>query len=352
MIDFDIQKKIVPISLVLTILSLIIALFVYNIYSRPSGREVAFSNTNQINRIIISFGEDKVELFKTESDRWILNKYRNANQLAVDDMLSILRNVTVRRPVSLAERERIGRALDVSGVRLEAYAPVSLFGMRLPWPFSKINRMVHCIEIWEDTNTASNIMRYCGSTELVEVHIPGIGSQLLAFFSVNPADWLDPVVVDMNAKDLKRIIVIHPERPENSFSISHDPQTGFALFDHTQNRVSPETILVQRIEGYLHSFRELFFDDVIEDASLLKESGKMSPTPFIHVIITGHDGSEVTLDGYYMLTDSEKQGELPADRETNPNRFYMHLNDSEWVIAQFLVFGRVFQDIFYFSDRN
>ncbi|MFP4468503.1 MAG: hypothetical protein ACLFN2_06010, partial [Bacteroidales bacterium] len=193
--------------LLLAVLVFVLALFL--VFSESSGVEEhgRLRIQEEIVAVHLTGAEGmQMRVEKDEDGRWLLNGEFRANESAVRDMRSVLRNMEVRRPVPYAEIPVITDKLNETGTEAEVFGT----GYWIPLPgdrglFPRQRKLRHFVVGEDSRDGGGSFLRLQGETEPLEVYVPGVGGGLKKVFTPREHVWRDPVVLDLEPPEIFRV---------------------------------------------------------------------------------------------------------------------------------------------------
>lgn len=349
------------------LLILVLLLAAFGLYFSLSGKKGSLSERDRNFRIPeeemevvrIEMQDQDGELLVLEKDAsglWKLNNQFRANESAVSELLGTLRHLTVRLPVALSDQEQVNAALEQQGVLVTIYA--RSHWIRLPGGINLIplTRRVLRMLAGDDTpDGESTYMRLYRSDMPFAVHIPGIEGGLADLFSTDETSWRDPVVLDLKSEQIQSVEVNFPGRESESYRIDQQPD-GIHLFQNGQ-KVDPALVDWPKVNRYMDSFSGMHYEKLLtgeDDSFRLQE---MRSPHFLEISVTDLNGQITRMHFFYREASPEMLTELAPGTDTDPNRFFLQLNDGAFAMAQYFVFARIIRPFSFFllksdSDEN
>jgi hypothetical protein len=290
---------------------------------------------------------EKLLLEKDADGIWHVNNAFRANESAVRELLGTLRHLNVRLPVSLAEQEQVNNALENDGVLVEIFART--YWINLPGDIRLIPRTkrVKRLLAGEDTpDNESTFMRLYRSRMPFAVHVPGVQGGLSDLFTLSESIWRDPVVLNLQAGQIKRVEVNFPEMESESFVIDNQGAQPVLL----QNGQPIELSIAgkTRLLRYLEAFTELHYEKLMTSPDDALRQQQMVSPHFLEIGVIDHLGRVTTLRFFRRKADEAELKTLAAATTADPNRFYLQVNEGEFARAQYFVFNRIMRPFSYF----
>ena len=326
----------------------------------------------------------QVSIEKDEEGRWFLNGEFRANELAVRDMLSALRNLEVRRPVPVAEMEAVTGQLDETGTGVEVFGK----GHWIPLPgdrglFPRQRKLRHFV-IGEDSHDGGgSFLRLRGENDPLEAYVPGAGGGLKKVFTPQEHIWRDPVVLDLEPSEIIRVRAVfsafsgfsafsageeglasEQAAPGESHASDYSGEEGFVLeqsdpgvyhlfdhFDHTGAEIDISRLRSERLHRYLNAFSGLYYERLLPGTADDPPGDMWSENPAARIYVTDHTGLETGL--YFFRRQTPDDGSLLSEyRDYDPNRFYLQVNRGDFALAQYYVFHPIKRTLSFFLEEE
>ncbi len=303
--------------------------------------------------ILTSSADEQVTLERIGDNEWVLNYIHAANKVAVNQLITTLRRLTVQRPVSIGNRQGVNEHLQRDGTTVEVYKRrfwlnIPFFGSLLPG-----HRLIRKFVIGDEVEGGqANYMRMYGSDNPYIVYLPGMSTAFHGLFSPEEAQWHDPLVIDLRAHQIQKIEVRVPESPKESFTISRDDMAGFSMFDDQGNEIDRSSLDTVRLDRYVHSFSELAYYSLLTGERKVTAKPERILPPFMEIEVWSTTGEYTHLICYYR-PNRRQEGRLYAEGlVTDPNLFYMTINEEKFAAAEFYIFSRILRHRSYFLNDD
>jgi hypothetical protein len=350
------QRRNAWLFFILTALLFVMALVIYwysESYTSFKIAEIDFSIDSQqdVSRIeMLSFMDSsQLVLEKDEISRWMLNSTLFANELAVKELLSVLSRIIVWQPVSLASSDSINALLDGKGTLVNIYIHTHRirFGDFRLFPHQILYQS---FIVGEDApDGESTYMRKRSSDQAFLVRRPGFETGVSYVFEPNERSWRDPVIIDSQWNEIASIKVRVTHNSSESFVLKNSPGDSFAFYewDTPDQPVNADldTTLVLR---YLSSFNEIYYESLLDDEAEKLRKETIFEQPFIQLTVELKDGKQTRIDAYERKILYEPSGP-ERNISSDPNRFYVRINEGEYAIAQYYTFNRILRPLSFFK---
>lgn len=286
-------------------------------------------------------------LEQDDSGIWQVNDRFRANESAVKELLGTLRNLTVRLPVALSDQQKVNAALEREGVLVTIYARTHW--IRLPGGISLIPRTkrVKRFLAGEDTpDGESTFMRLLKSDMPFAVHVPGIQGGMAGLFSTEETAWRDPVVLNLTAALIQSVEVIFPERETDSFTLDFS-ESSIQLFQGGQP-VDSARIDWPRVSRFLDSFTGLHYEKLITGEDQDRLAQEMRSPHFLVIRVSDRQGKTTQMLFFHRMLQPEELKDLAPGIDTDPDRFFLQVNEGDFALAQYFVFSRIIRPFSFF----
>jgi len=339
-------------SLVLFLLGMVTFWYSHS-YStiRPADRDFSLDREALVTRVVMhdQQKDEKVALIKDERGQWMLSSMQPANDLAVRELISVMERMSVRQPVSISNREKVEQMLAQKGVKVDVYVQayrIHIGNLKM-WPYQ---RRYQVFWVGEDTpDGESTYMRKAGSDMAFKVHHPGRESGVSYLFEPGIRAWLDPVIIDLDWKEIERVSVEVYDEPGESFHLKLEGEGGFGFYAWDQPD-QPLTFDVDtaKVMRYISSFKDIHYERLLDKQARERKKEFIFEQPFMKITVQSVYSHETGFTAYARrVTDEQKQVTGAIDRD--PNRFYIKMGEGEFALAQYYVFNRILRRLSFFE---
>ncbi len=340
--------------LLLSLFILVVALRVFFTQSTSDAirqGEFRVDSNEEISRVRLQDHTGNIVfLEKTNEGVWILNEEYLANMPAIRDLLSTLRRMDVRRPVSLDRSEFVKEHLNSEGIRVEVYAV--RYRIRLPGNIRWLprNKKIRDFLVGADLETGEGTYMQGMHAQIpFEIYLPGVRSGIREVFIPKEYIWRDPLVLSLAPGQIKVIELRCRNKPHESFSIYFDSEQEYRLYDRYDQPPAEVLIREERLERYINAFLRLHYERMLPLSSGTPPEDIFSDEAFMEMEILDADGRKTTLAFYKRFPP--KDGSLVSEkRPFDPNRFYLRINDGDFALAKYYVFQPVMRPLSWFTE--
>ncbi len=297
-------------------------------------------------------GAEDILLEKKEDGQWLLNEVYDVNEQAMIELLAALRQAEVRRPVPAARRTHIAEQLHDSALSVKVYTRrhwLNLPGDLRYFPREQLLR--HYLILDGDIEESSSIMRLANADMPYEVHLPFMPVSIMDVLPADKNRWRTPYVAQLSPMEIKRLEAIHHKVKEESYVWEMNEEAGFVLFDHEGERISPDSIITDRMAPYFHQFQRLRYERLVSGPSEEAPPDMLSGDAFYSLIIEDSNGEKIILEFFKRIPPED--GTLILDETSfDPNRFYLRINEQEYALAQYVIFQPVIRSLSWFLGND
>lgn len=170
-----------------------------------TGNKVFYvENTDRISRILISGEKKSVELYRSQ-DGWHVNGEYPVRPGAMDFLLSTIRNIRIKSPVSDILYSDIIENKSTRHIEVQVY---------------KKRRLVQSFHIYLNMDEEyPGIMQKSERTKPFTMHLPGYDTDPCLHFVPESKFWMPLTVFDLRPERISEIHMHYFESPDSSFSL-------------------------------------------------------------------------------------------------------------------------------------
>ncbi len=362
---YEMKKKRIYILLsgLLLLACLILILFKTGVIrtsnSIPKSDVFAVKDTSSVTKIFIADMNGEHVLLNRRDGAWYVEDSILAQTYKINDLLGVMRNVTLQQTVAKTAQSNINKMMSVNAIKVEIYqkAPkFTLFGIK----FFEKERKVKTYYMGPATmDNMANFAILEGYDEPCIVYIPGFRGFLTPYYSFKPVDWYNCDLFSTKITRIKTLTVKDFEHPEESFIVEKSGARFFNLFDgQHQPILDYDTV---RLLDMLSVFRNLNYELFITDMDEAKKDSILQFNKFKTITLIDVNGEETRLDMYrkldpdaLYLDDILEGSASEEDMPYNRDNFYAILNGKtdNLLQCQYFHFDRANQPLSYFLKKQ
>ena len=298
--------------------------------------------------------EQQVLLSRIGDSVWLVDEQYEASQPMVDLLLETLNTMRIRQQVNRAAIPNIIKDLSSHAIKVEVYQRVpriNWFGGKLKlFPHEKLTNTYFVGRETQD-QMASYMFREGDKVPFV-IHIPGFRGFLAPRFVADPIKWRSHQIVDLNVREIERVELEIPNKPEESFAIQRVGEGFDFLLQGTKKMPYFDTAKVAQM---LSGFTYLNFD---EFASIVPNSfadSCVSGTPRTVLRIIDTAGHATELRTYIKYENPEDISAMPDPdlyEVFDMDRLYAIVDSKDTVLIQYFIFDNILQPASYFLGEG
>lgn len=341
------------------IISLIVitfSLYLYNAGNRGTSikyaKNISIDNDETVTKIIISGKDDNaLKLEKDKENNWIINNEYHANDLAVKDLIYVLKNISIRMPVPIAVKDSIDDLLLKEGLIVEIYAQRFLIPLG-KWKYIPYNTNIRTILVGPNYKDEGTYMKLQNSNIPFIVSITAYEAGLRNNFSSNPHEWMNPVITNLRPSEIKEVKVLLPGNPDESF-VLENKENEFLFKNPLTEEPLDISYDTSKVNRFLSAFRNLYFEKYLNEEENRQIISKIKDSKAIYVIelVDVYDNRQ-KIEIYQKSITKEEMDELGVKTDIDPNIFYLKTEDSVFVYARYYVFNRILKPLSFYKENN
>lgn len=339
---------------------LLILLAVFLLLARKSStidydsKAFAVKDTSNIYKIFIAdnYGE-KVLLERQSGGFWKVNKQFDVVQKNVNDLLEVIKNISIREPVALSARNNVNKWLATGATKVEIY----FYDYRIKIGKTKLWKYENRKVYYMGNVTQDNLGNYAvleGENDPFIVAMPGFRGFISPYYSPFENDWRSHNIIKLKISKIKEISVVDFENPDESFRILRKGNRNFDILTNKNQALSIYD--TAKLFDHLSEYRDLNFEFFADNLSKGKKDTILS-RKFKDIIVTDMENKSTKISLYYMdneLDTINYEYNLDFIDKFNKDKFYAVINDNfkEIVICQYFVFDRIIQPLRYYYKES
>ncbi len=291
-------------------------------------RKFAVDDINEVHKIFIAKRSGETTTLERDGDHWLLNGKGRASKNAVENVLEVIADVTLKYVPPSAALDNIVKEIAARGIKVEVY---NKKGDKL--------KAYYIGGVTVDVRGTYFIME--GSEQPMAVEIPQMEGQVRTRFELTGDKWRDRAFFDYEPEDIEAVSIEYPKQRNKSFKLKRTG-SGFDVQPFYENQL-PINRKVENgsVEGFLTGFDNLMAESFSNGYS--KKDSVRQTVPFSVVSVTSTDGQETRAAFYPYYRKDTNTGERKADQV---ERFFADVSTGDWMLTQ----HRVFKDIFWAYD--
>ena len=287
-------------------------------------RKFAVEDINDVHKIFIAQRTGETTTLLRNGDHWLANGQK-ASQNAVENVLEVVGNVTLKYVPPQAALGKIVKDIAAFGIKVEIYAKNE-----------KLLKAYYIGGVNNDGRATFFIME--NAEQPMAVEIPQMEGQLRSRFQITGDFWRDRHIFDLPMEKIQSVSIEYPTQRNKSFSLTRE-NNGYSIKPFYDN-VPPINGDIENgaVEGFLTNF-ESGMAESFDSEYMFKDSVKAT-IPFSIVSLTDTKGGLKTATFYPYYKKDTKTGKRKSDLVS---RYFVDVDQKDWLLIQ----HRVFKDIFW-----
>lgn len=308
-------------------------------------KDFAVADTASINKIFLADKEgNKILLERKLNQPWMLNEKYLIRADVIQNLLTTIKKVDIKEPVSKSASDNIIKRLAAKAVRCEIF---------------QNNKLTKAYYIGTETPDQLGTYMVLLNLESMKPYdkpfitwIPGFNGYLTTRYLTNEKEWRDRTVFQYNPNDIVSIKVEAPYNPEKNYELKVVGNNNFKLkMEATKAELPADTL---KVKQYLSYFQQINFE-AFETFLKPKTTDSLRHSKPINILTVKNKSGKENKVVLYNRTPP-RQGIL--DNEGNPyifdpDRMNAYLeNANEMVIVQYYIFGKLLPPPDYFTKQS
>jgi hypothetical protein len=279
-------------------------------------REMVFSisETQRISRVLISSGDDQVELQKISDNNWLVNDQSPVSPDAINAFFRVISRLNTAGPVPISVNDSLIDMLRKSEVSVEVFTNNK--------PLKKYNLGY--------TNTLNQ--RSIGVLEkgrkAYRIELPNFDGNVIDLFRANPEYWVGNQIPAPNVESIVAVEVETLINPEESFRIDIFEGGNFRLFNIYKG-FEVSTFNRGKVKDFITAITKISYSSIAILTPEERMAVVQSDPDFIHTLYQ-EDGSKHQLN-IYSIPIEEYIDEFGRPVNVDLNRLYVTASGSNQI---------------------
>ena len=297
--------------------------------------DFAFKDTASITRVLLKDESGEIiDLRRIQGREWSVNSEFTARPDAVEILLTTMKRLSVKTPVSQSAMESTLKNIIASHVIVEIYTdsdePVKSY----------------YVGGANQSHTGTNMMM-TGSSRPFVVHIEGFHGFLTPRFFTNELEWRSREIFGYQVEEIASVQIKYQETPKSNFKVTNrgggdiEVMTGEEL----SNPMGFDTLL---LNGYLSNYKMIHYESYEETKTDDFIDSIKQSTPLFTIELETDNDSRI-VHGY------RKPLREGYDLEGNPvkydqDRLYVWVDSNELFVGQYAIFDKLTKGVYFFRN--
>jgi hypothetical protein len=316
--------------------------------------DFAVDDTAIISKIFIANLDSSQILLERGPDGWRLNKKYLAQQAKVDQLLSTMKKIRVRGPVSKASHDNVIRRMSAIGIKVEVYqtAPrITLFGKFNWFPHEKRTKVYFVGDVTQDN--MGTYMLLDGAKQAFIMAIPGFRGFVATRYSPIEDEWRDHSVFRKRLGEIKSIQVEFSEEPNMAYRLDCIEKNNYRITRLADNHILQQFDTL-KVLNFLTSFSDVRFESLLTNNMPVVKRDSIIASPFLHRIILVDNNNDSSIVKTFIKKKFAEHLDI-ADKlvPVDLDRMYgLVNNDKDFVLLQSYSFDKVLRPVSYFEKKE
>ncbi len=296
--------------------------------------DFALKDTGSITKIFIANkNNSSVTLTREGKGAWLVNNHFTAREDCIKTLLATINMLTVKTVIDSRSWNQAIKNLAAQAIKVEIYEG---------------DKRVKVYYVGGETADELGTYMLLSNPETEEnykqpyiIYIPGFDGYLTPRYFVSEADWRDRTILQCYPYDLKSVSMVYPGA-DSSFRITIEGKNRFVLDNPVTNQKATafDTVAVKQYLTYYQS--------VSWEATAPRIDSIRNSSPFAIMRVEDVKGKVTTVKIFHSFASAQQREKYGIDYKYDPDRLFALVNDKDFVIIQYFVFGKMLQPASYF----
>ena len=318
------------IALLIGVIILIVLAFQYQSKKKTIDQtlsDFAIEDTASITKVFLADRFNHSVTLNRNNNQWVVNNKYPIRKDALEYLLSTIKNIKVKHPVSNSMHDKIITNLATSSVKIEIFTNNEEEASKTYYIGGEARDMIGSYMLMEHSNRA------------FVVYLPGFNGFLAPRYNidgtvVNSDLWRDRTIFSLENETIKSVEVINHEDSLSSFEIKRQEDQFYITRNNETKSISKQDGML-----YFNSFKQVNCEGYMNDFSL--KDSIFNSSPFYTINVHSTDDQHLMLHTYKKPTDGSKYTVQNDNQNTlDPDRMYAKWND-DLILIQFYVFDKI-----------
>jgi len=330
-------------------------LLMQNHYTTLKVNESSFSikDTASITKIFIADKNVNSVLLKRTDKGWVLNDEYDANNKIVNTLLSTMKRLKVKSPVSIASHDNVVSRLASIGKKVEVYQEVyriDIFGIKL-FKHEKLTKVFYVGDVTKDN--LGTYMLVEGSEQPYVVFLPGFRGFVSNRFSPLLDDWISHIVFKNTLADIKSIKIYFAEDENMGFQVDVKDELGNYDLIRLSDNSKLDTYDTLKVLNLMTSFSDLRYESRLNNLIPIQRIDSVLNSPSLYEITLVDNNLDTTFVKMFKKNRVPDAVSKMYDVLTpvDHDRCYGLVNDgNDFVLLQYYIFDRVLYPLSHYQN--
>jgi hypothetical protein len=298
--------------------------------------DFAVKDTGSITKIFIADKANRsVTLTRKSKGEWMVNNHFLVRSDCINTLLYTINMVTVKDVIEPKAWDRVIKGMASTATKVEIYEG---------------DKRVKVYYVGGETADELGTYMLLANPETEEnykqpyiTYIPGFDGYLTTRYFIKEDDWRDRTIFQYYPYDIKSVSMLYLGA-DSSFRITIAGKNQFILDNPITNQKA-RTFDTMAVKQYLTYYQSVSWEVT---APLIKKDSIVNSPPCAVIRVEDLKGKVTTLKLYHRFATETQQEKYSIDYKYDPDRLFALVNDKDFVIVQYFVFGKIMQPVSYF----
>jgi hypothetical protein len=298
--------------------------------------DFAVKDTGRITKIFIANKNNQsVTLTKVSKGQWMVNNHFVARPDCINLLLYTINMLTVKDVIDPHSWNTVLKNLAADAIKVEIYEGDDR--VKVYYVGKETADELGTYMLLANARTEENYK------QPYIIYIPGFDGYLTTRYFIKEEDWRDRTIFQYYPYDLKSVSVEYPGA-DSSFRITIAGRNHFML-DNPRTGQRAATFDTVAIKQYLTYYQSVSWEVT---APLAKKDSIVNSPPVAVIRVEDAKGKINTIKLYHRRASENQHNKYGRDYVYDPDRLFALVNDKDFVLVQFYVFGKMLQPVSYF----
>ena len=305
---------------------------------KPELKNFAVEDTSDVDKIFLADKSSHQVLLTKENNDWKVNGKYYARKDMIDNLMDVVRRITVRSIVAKAAQENIIKRMAAGSIKVEIYKKGELF-------------KVYYVGSGTQDNMGSFMLLENSSAPFI-CFLPGHHGTITNFYMPLENEWRDRAIFRYGFQDMKSVTVEYPSDPANNFTIDIENNNSFRLRSGANGNYYP-SFDTSKVKAYLLEFKNVSFEDFASVSREKMDSVRLKHHLFTISVKEKESGAIKSVKGYRLPLRPGTTDDYGKILYFDEDRMYGDVSGmDEQVIIQYHTFDRIAVPLLFFAPEQ
>lgn len=302
--------------------------------------DFAVQDTGSITKIFIADKRNSsVTLTRVNGGQWMVNGHYIARQDCINYLLVTIKMLAVKNIIDPRGFPSVVKALASNAVKVEIYSGDKR--IKMYYVGGPTQDQTGTYMLLANHRTGNNY------SQPYIMYIPGFEGYLTSRYFIPEPDWRDRTILRCYPYQLRSVELIYPQS-DSGFGIAVAGRDRFSLTNPLTHQNIP-VFDTTEVKQYLTYFQTLSWEATSDSKN---RDSILNTPPFAIIRVVDTTGKRTEVKLYHRPTPAGDVDKYGITYKYDPDRMFAMVNGKDFVIVQYFVFGKMLQNINYFTQRG